>query len=111
MSGNGFSGNGFIGDATYFDIVADQSTNAVDRKELQKVADEYRRLASRQPTAPNQSRIEFWTGRADKCRALSDIFQNDACRNQLLRLAAAYDLMAELYRVEDAEATPNILTF
>lgn len=96
------TGNGFHGDATYFDIVADQSTNAADRKELQKVAEEYRRLARRRPSAPNQSRIEFWSGRADKCRALSDVFQNDACRNQLARLAAAYDLMAELCRADDA---------
>jgi hypothetical protein len=90
------SDNAFASDAIYFEIVAEQSANPDERKQLRKVADEYRRLAKKHIPVPGQTRAEFWSGRAEKCRSLSGQFPSKICGTQLSRLASAYDLMAEL---------------
>jgi hypothetical protein len=90
------SDNAFASDAAYFDIVAEQAANPDDRRQLHKVADEYRRLAKKYVPVPGQTRVEFWSYRAERCRSLSDKFPSKICCTQLLRLASAYDLMAEL---------------
>src|SRR5262245_13760118 len=89
---------GFESDAAYFEIVAHQSSNAADRKELRKVASTYRSLANRRVRPSWQSRQDHWRKRAEECRTLSEQFKNEACRAQLVRLAETYELMAGTYR-------------
>src|SRR5262245_13828009 len=89
---------GFGSDAAYFDLVARQSKDPADQDQLRKVADIYRGLArngvpGRSPPF-TKSRADLWRDRAEECRALSDQFKNQACREQLKRLAEAYERMA-----------------
>ena len=79
-------------DAAFFDLVA-QAADPKDRKPLRQVAATYRSLA-RDGEPRFGSRREQWDHRAATCRALSTQFENPACRSQLLRLAATYDLLA-----------------
>jgi hypothetical protein len=83
--------NSFASDASYFDIVAEQTSDPDHRRQLHKVADEYRRLAKNYVPVPGQTRVEFWSVRAEKCRALSGKFPSKICSEQLSRLASAYD--------------------
>src|SRR5262245_17396330 len=80
------SENAFTNDASYFDIVAEQALDPDHRRQLHKVADEYRRLAKKYIAVPGQSRGEYWSTRAENCRALSDKFPSKVCCEQLTRL-------------------------
>jgi hypothetical protein len=103
------SDNAFASDATYFEIVAEQAADPDHRRQLHKVADEYRRLAKKFVPVPGQTRVEFWSGRAERCRALSDQFPSKICCEQLLRLASAYDLMAELCETDGRAVVAALL--
>lgn len=84
---------GFESDATYFDIVADQSKDAAERRHLREVAKKYRSLSKNGKAALFRSRREHWQHRAEECRTLADQFQNEACRSHLQRLADTYEMM------------------
>lgn len=94
---------GFEGDAAFFDIVAEQATDAADRKELHRVADTYRSFSAsfEMPPKFNRTRADGWRFRAEECRTLAEQFVNETCRQQLERLAAAYDKMAASYDTTD----------
>lgn len=87
--------NGFESDAAFFDVVAAQARDAVDREELRQVASTYRSLAQLNRSPAAQSRRDHWRKRAEECRTLAEQFRNRTCRAQLTRLADTYELMAE----------------
>jgi hypothetical protein len=93
---------GFESDAAFFDLVARQSKDPADQNQLRKVADIYRGLAKNGVPGCSplftKSRAELWRDRAEECRTLSDQFKNQACREQLKRLAEAYERMASFDR-------------
>jgi hypothetical protein len=84
---------GFDSDAAFFDIVANQSKNPIDRRALKEVAKTYRSLSESVSPGPILSRQAHWAHRAEECRTLADQFRNPACRAQLRRLAETYDTM------------------
>jgi len=84
---------GFDSDAVFFDIVASQSKDLVDRRALKEVAKAYRSLSKSALPQPILTRREHWAHRAEECRTLADQFRNPACRTQLRRLAETYDMM------------------
>jgi hypothetical protein len=94
---------GFEGDAAFFDIVAEHAIDANDKKELHRVADTYRGLSVSFETPPqfHRTRADGWRFRAEECRTLADQFVNETCRQQLERLATAYDKMAASYDTTD----------
>ena len=85
--------DGFQCDAAYFDVVAQQATDRQDRRDLKLVADAYRALSKGAVICGH--RQDRWRTRASKCRALTDQFKSEVCRTHLLRLAEAYDLLAD----------------
>jgi hypothetical protein len=90
--GRDYRYNGFDADAAYFDLIASQTSDRNDRKELRRVADAYRALAKYEVAGGN--RQEHWMQRADRCRQFASQFTADVCRQRLLRLAETYDILA-----------------
>jgi hypothetical protein len=84
---------GFESDAAYSDIVAKQSKDPIDRRQLRQVARKYRSLSKNGGALLVRSRREDWQHRADQCRAPAIEFSNLACRAQLQRLADTYEMM------------------
>jgi len=84
---------GFESDAAYFEIVASQSKDPSDRRNLREVAKKYRSLSRNAKMPLLVSRRQHWQHRAEECRTLADQFTNAACRAQLQRLADTYDMM------------------
>jgi hypothetical protein len=85
--------SGFASDAAYFDRLAAQSTNHLQRDDLHAVAECYRSIA-RSQRAQDLSDPRHWTLRADECRTLAGQFRSYVCREQLYRLAVTYDALA-----------------
>lgn len=84
---------GFESDATFFEIVAGQSRNSSDRRELLEVAKTYRALSKGATKQPFKARRDHWAARAEECRTLAEQFRNPVCQAQLQRLADTYEMM------------------
>jgi hypothetical protein len=99
----------FESDANYFDLIAERAEQPADRKELLKVADTYRGLAKTEQELPlGSSRADNWKRRAEKCRTLASTFSSDVCRNQLNRLADAYEKIATAHREGLEESSSSL---
>jgi len=85
---------GFESDAAFFEIAAQHCASASDQSDLRNVAQAYRALSIVARAGDGKSRRELWQDRAEACRALSEQFTSAICRQQLQRLAQAYELMA-----------------
>src|SRR5262249_51448502 len=85
---------GFESDAVFFEIAAQHCVSAADQTELRNVAQTYRTLSTVARSAQGKSRRELWQDRAEECRVLSEQFTSQVCREQLHRLAQAYEQMA-----------------
>ena len=99
--------DGFQCDAAYFDVVAQQATDQQDRRDLKMVADTYRALSK--GAVIYGHRHDRWSTRASKCRTLAGQFNSEVCRTHLLRLAEAYDLLAD-YSNDLATSTISFCT-
>jgi len=85
---------GFESDAAFFEVAAQHCANAADQSDLRNVAQAYRALSIVACAGDGKSRRELWRDRAEQCRVLCEQFTSTICRQQLQRLAQAYELMA-----------------
>ena len=95
---------GFATSAGYFEQRALRARDDNERQRLLEVAEFYRSLAGIAPAlppgfklngeGPSNSRLQRWEARAEECRVLAEHFKDPHCRQQLVKLAESYDLLA-----------------